>query len=76
MRKSKQIAIKTSQDFLMSNVKVFIKNKYIEEMSVTNEYGAILLRRNISEKSTKIVGFAESTDYEEDEGATENDTKI
>ncbi len=58
-RKALKIEIERSARlFLQYNVALFVKNKDISELSVTNEYGAVILRRNTDKKSTKIVGFA------------------
>ena len=74
-RKALKIAIERSSiEFLEKNVALFVKNKDISQMSVTNEYGAVILCRNTDKQPTKIVGFAvggeeciEDTDYSDDD---------
>ncbi len=52
--------------FLMAGVGVFLKNGELSQMSIQNDYGVIVVKRNENGKTvTRAIGFA-VPDYDED----------
>ena len=59
-----------SARFLLSGVRVFLKNTELAHMTIQNEYGAISVRRDTEPKTAvHAIGFAvdDEDDYDEDE---------
>lgn len=58
-----------SARFLLSGVRVFLKNTELAHMTIENAYGAISVQRDtIPKTSTHAVGFCVDNDYDgEDE---------
>lgn len=57
-----------SARFLLSGVRVFLRNAELSGMTIQNEYGAISVRRdNAPKTSVHAVGFQVDNGYEEDD---------
>lgn len=74
MKKHEAQIIYNKQDigFIKYGVNVFLKNKDVEHVQISNDYGTIVLNREVKEKTTThAIGFTlpysdDYDDYEED----------
>ena len=76
MKKHEAQFLSSKQDvnFIKYGVNVFLKNKDVETAQISNDYGTIVLRREVKEKTTShAIGFTlpyssddDGDDYEED----------
>lgn len=74
MKKHEAQIIYNKQDigFIKYGVSVFLKNKDVEHVQISNDYGTIVLSREVKEKTTShAIGFTlpysdDYDDYEED----------
>jgi hypothetical protein len=61
MKKDKAQILRNNQDigFIKYGVNVFLKHKDVETAQISNDYGTIVLSRQVKEKTTShVIGFA------------------